>query len=114
MANLNRTNCGCMGFWDSANNGCTPALMPEDPNYVDPCPPTWFETAGTWDWNNISNTALTWGYALGLFNAPNQVNMETQQYYMELQRQKQQMMYIMVGLAVLMILVVVLVLRKKK
>lgn len=111
MANKNKTECSCMGFWEDGM--CVPALLPEDPNYVNPCPTTWFETAGTWNWDNISNTALTWGYALGLFNSPNAVNMETQQYMMELQRQKQQMMYIMVGLGILMVLVVIMVLRKK-
>tara|TARA_R110000824_G_scaffold378430_4_gene569989 strand:- start:3959 stop:4300 length:342 start_codon:yes stop_codon:yes gene_type:complete len=113
MANKNRSECDCLGFYDGVG-GCTPVLPTTDPAYVDPCPPTWFETAGTWDWNNISSTALNWGYALGLFNNPNTINMETQQYMLELQRQKQQMMYIMVGVGLIMVLVVIVVLRKKK
>jgi hypothetical protein len=39
--------------------------------------------------------------------------MENQAYMMELQRQKDQMMYIMIGLGITMMIVVLLVLRKK-
>jgi hypothetical protein len=112
MANLNKTECGCMGFYD-ASGGCTPALMPEDPNYINPCPNNFWGTVGGWDWNAIGENALTWGYALGVFQAPNGATMENQAYMMELQRQKDQMMYIMIGLGITMMIVVLLVLRKK-
>ena len=72
-----------------------------------------WQTASGWDWNAIGENALTWGYALGVFQAPNGATMENQAYMMELQRQKDQMMYIMIGLGITMMIVVLLVLRKK-
>jgi len=108
MANLNRTECNCTGIWNPTTSICDTPQAGEDP-----CPPTWFETAGTWDWNNISNQALTWGYALGWFKSPDATNMQTEAYMQELARQKQQMMMYMIGLGILMVVLVIVVIKKK-
>jgi len=110
MANLNKSECECMGFYDPSG-GCTPY----DPQIhaTEPCPNNFWGTVGGLDWNAIGDNALTWGYALGIFQSPNAANMENQAYMMELQRQKDQMMYIMIGLGITMMIVVLLVLRKK-
>jgi hypothetical protein len=110
MANLNKTECDCFGFYDPSG-GC----LPYDPEVhtTEPCPNNFWGTVGGWDWQNISDNAMQWGYALGIFTPPNAVSMENQAYMMELQRQKDQMMYIMVGLGITMLIVVLVVLRKK-
>jgi hypothetical protein len=117
MPNLNKTECSCMGFYD-ASGGCTPALMPNDPAYIDPCPDgsggsSWLQTASGWNWNVIGENALTWGYALGLLKPPN-AQQDNSLYLMQLEQQRQQMMYLMVGLGVLMLVVVIMVLKKNK
>ena len=73
-----------------------------------------WNTVGGWDWNVISDNALTWGYALGIIKPPNATNLETQAYMMELQKQRQQMNMIMVGLGVLMLIIVIIVIRQGK
>ena len=112
MANLNKKYCNCTGIYvgDADGSGTCNPLTETSP---DPCPTTFWQNAAGWDWNAIGDNALTWGYALGVFQAPNGATMENQAYMMELQRQKDQMMYIMVGLGVTMMIVVLLVLRKK-
>ncbi len=107
MANLNKTECNCTGIYNATSMTC------DDPQGVDPCPNNFWGTVGGLDWNAIGENALTWGYALGVFQAPNGATMENQAYMMELQRQKDQMMYIMIGLGITMMIVVLLVLRKK-
>ena len=67
---------------------------------------------GSWNWNAISGNALQWGYALGWLQPPSS-QLDAMAYQTEIARQRQQMMFIIVGLIVLMIVLVVLVLRKK-
>jgi hypothetical protein len=67
---------------------------------------------GGWDWNAISGNALQWGYALGWLQPPSS-QLDAMAFQTELARQRQQMMWIIVGLIVLLIVLVVLVLRKK-
>ena len=110
--NLNETECQCMGIYNEANGSCD---IP--PNGVDPCPDSggsgfWNNLAGA-NWNAISENALQWGYALGILKPPS-TNLQTQAYMMELQKQRQQMMYIMVFLGVLMLVIVIMVLRQGK
>tara|TARA_R100000152_G_C6616085_1_gene68325 strand:- start:108 stop:437 length:330 start_codon:yes stop_codon:yes gene_type:complete len=109
MANLNKEMCDCMGFYDPSG-GC----MPYDPEVHadEPCPGGFWQTVGSWDWGAISENAMNWGYALGLFQPPNQ-NLETQMYMAELQRQRQQMTMIMVGLGIAMLVILIVVVRKK-
>ena len=109
MANENKTLCNCQGFYNHDTGLCDP-LTENSPN---PCPPTFWGNVAGWDWNNISNQAVTWAYALGILTPPNATNMETQAYMQELQRQKQTMMYLMVGLGVMMLVLVIVVIRKK-
>lgn len=110
MANLNKEMCDCMGFYDPSG-GC----MPYDPEVhsEEPCPGSFWETAAGWDWGAISDNAMNWGYALGIFRPPNQNNLSNQLYMQELQRQRQQMTYIFVGLGVAMLVILLVVLRKK-
>ena len=111
MANLNKTECGCMGIYNAAIGGCDEAT----PEVA--CPegdPSFWQKAAGWDWNAISENSLQWGYALGLLTPPNQANLINQVYMQELARQRQQMNMIFAGLGIGMILILVLVLRKKK
>ena len=112
MPNLNETECGCQGIYNSASGGCDVAT----PEVA--CPngqggSSWLQTASGWDWNAIGENALTWGYALGFLKPPN-AQQDNTIYLMQLEQQRQQMMYLMVGLGVLMLVVVILVLKKNK
>tara|TARA_R110000751_G_scaffold12214_3_gene42111 strand:- start:1633 stop:1980 length:348 start_codon:yes stop_codon:yes gene_type:complete len=113
MANKNKTECNCTGIWNSGTELCDPALATTDPNYIDPCPATFWQKASGWDWNAIGENALVWGYALGFLKPPS-ANLDNQLYMMELERQRKQMMYVMIALGVLMLVIVIMVLRKNK
>ena len=108
MPNPNSTNCNCEGIWNETTSSCDMI-----PTGVNPCP-TWFETASGWDWNNISNTALQWGWALGILNQPNQNNMDAQLYLAEIERQKKMTTYLIVGMVMVLLIVLIFALRKKK
>lgn len=113
MANLNKSECSCEGFYDAnAVPPCTPALPTNDPNYVDPCPNVWSAIAG-WDWDAISSAGLEWGYGLGLLKRPDS-GLETAVYMLELERQKRQSQMIIFGLILFAIVVIVAVVMKKK
>ena len=107
MANLNKTECGCEGIYNATTSSCDPPDVG-----VDPCPSFWSNLAG-WDWQNIADTSLTWGYALGFLKPPN-AQQDNAIYLMQLEQQRKQMMYLMVGLGVLMLVVVIMVLKKNK
>jgi len=111
MANLNETECQCMGIYNAATGSCD-AATPEVA-----CPSEnggFWQTVGGLDWNAISETSLQWGYALGLLTPPNAAQLTNQVYMAELTKQRQQMNMIMIGLGVIMIIVLLIVLRKKK
>jgi hypothetical protein len=108
MANKNKTECDCNGIWNETTSTCDIV-----PTGVDACPPTFWQNAAGWDWNGIGENALVWGYALGFLKPPS-ANLESQVYMMELERQRQQSLYIMAGLGVLMLVIVVMVVRKNK
>ena len=103
MANLNKTECGCQGIYNASVGGCDPI-----PQGTDPCPSIWTSIAG-WDWNAISTAGLEWGYGLGLLNRPD--NTDTALYMMELERQRRNTMYIMMGLIALAIVVAIVLVR---
>ena len=107
MANKNKTECNCMGIYNAALNGCDPV-----PEGIDPCPPTFWQNAAGWDWANISDVGLEWGYALGLLNRPDTT--DTAIYTMELERQTRQSMYIMVGLGIIALIIVLAIMKKRK
>tara|TARA_R110002074_G_scaffold46984_1_gene120799 strand:+ start:223 stop:567 length:345 start_codon:yes stop_codon:yes gene_type:complete len=112
MPNLNETECSCMGIYNPTTYTCDTAT----PEVA--CPDgaggsTWLQTASGWNWNVIGENALTWGYALGLLKPPN-AQQDNSLYLMQLEQQRNQMMYLMVGLGVLMLVVVILVLKKNK
>ena len=105
MANLNKTECECNGFYDNAG-GC----LPYDPNIhtKKPCGNVWESIAG-WDWDAISTAGLEWGYGLGLLNRPD--NTDNTLYLMELERQRRQAQYIMMGLIALAIVVAIVLVK---
>tara|TARA_R110002051_G_scaffold167871_1_gene238562 strand:- start:1300 stop:1629 length:330 start_codon:yes stop_codon:yes gene_type:complete len=109
MANLNKTECECNGFYDNAG-GC----LPYDPTIhtTKPCPNVWNSIA-SWNWREISETGLEWGYGLGLLERPDRT--DNTLYMMELERQRRQTQYIMIGLVIIaIILAIVLVKRRNK
>jgi len=115
MANLNKTECSCQGFYDPAG-GC----IPYDPavHSEEPCPTNFWGNVGGFitsaDWGAISENALNISYALGWLKPPQQ-NLQTQIYMQELERQRRQSMMIFVGLGIiLLILVMVIVLQNRK
>ena len=108
MANLNKTECGCTGIYNVDTQQCE-----APPTGVNPCPSVW-ESVANWNWDAISTAGLEWGYGLGLLNRPD--NTDTAFYMMELERQRRQSMYIMVGMAVLLLVIILVVVgrgRKK-
>jgi hypothetical protein len=108
MANLNKTECGCMGIYNASTSSCdTPA------DGVDPCPSFWNTLAG-WDWNAISGATLTWGYALGIFQAPPVDNSATLQYQAEIERQKRTMTMLIIGFLIVITILIIYVVRSNK
>ena len=105
MANLNKTECNCEGIWNASTESC------DDPQGTDPCPSVWTSIAN-WNWGEISNAGLEWGYGLGLLNRPD--NTDTAFYMMELERQRRNTMYIMMGLLALAIVIAIVLVRRRK
>ena len=105
MANLNKTNCNCMGVWNVQTENCDSPL-----EGVDPCPSVWEAIAG-WNWNAISHAGLEWGYGLGLLQRPDTTDHTL--YMMELERQRRQTQYIIIGLIALLIVVAIVLVRRK-
>ena len=103
MANLNKTNCNCNGVWNVSTESCDPVI-----EGTDPCPSVW-KSLASWNWGEISHAGLEWGYGLGLLNRPDQT--DTAMYMFELERQKRQTMYIMMGLLALAIVVAIVLVR---
>ena len=111
----NEAYCGCTGIFIQDPSDPDVGTCAAPTGGEDPCPHVqqgFWQTAASWDWNNISTTALTWGYATGLLKPPSS-NLETQAYMMELQKQRQQMNMILIGLGVLMLVVIIVLVRKK-
>jgi hypothetical protein len=103
MANLNKTECGCQGLYNASIGGCDPI-----PTGVNPCPSVW-ESVANWNWDAISTAGLEWGYGLGLLNRPD--NTDTAFYMMELERQRRQTQYIMIGLIAFAIVIAIVLVR---
>jgi hypothetical protein len=108
MANLNKTECGCMGIYNATTSSCD-----DPPVGVDPCPSFW-ATVGSWDWNAISEGALTWGYALGIFQQPTGVSIQSLQYQQEIERQKRTMQMLIIGFLIVITILIVYVVRAQK
>ena len=108
MANLNKTECGCTGIYNATTSSCD---IPDAG--VDPCP-SWFSSMAGWNWNEIAETSLTWGYALGIFNQPNNLDAETLAYQQEIQRQKDQMTYLIIAFLIVVVILVIYVARANK
>ena len=108
MANLNKTECGCGGFYqgESAIDPC----LPYDPSIhpTEPCPNIW-ESISAMNWDAISTAGLEWGYGLGLLNRPD--HSDTAFYMMELERQRRQTQYIMIGLIAFAIVIAIVLVR---
>jgi len=110
MANLNKTECGCTGIYNEVGMSCD---IP--PDGVDPCPPSQFwSNLASWDWNAISNTSLTWGYALGIFNQPNSANAQTLAYEEEIRRQKAQMTYLIIAFLIVITIGIIYIAKQNK
>lgn len=107
MANLNKTECGCEGIYNATTSSCD---IPDVG--VDPCPSFWSTLAG-WDWNEISDTSLQWGYALGIFNSPN-MNQQTLAYQMEIERQKRTMQFLIIGFLIVITILIIYVAKANK
>lgn len=108
MANLNKTECGCVGVYNASIGGC------EDPaEGVDPCPSFWSQLAG-WDWNAIGDTTLTWGYALGIFNQPSNIDAQAIAYQEEIRRQKAQMQYLIIAFLIVITLGIIYIAKTNK
>ena len=107
MANLNKSECNCMGIYNADVGGCDPV-----PQGVNPCPNFW-DNVGSWDWNNISDTGLEWGYALGILDRPDN-SLEIALYQQQLEEKRRQMNYIFLGLGILALIIVLMVLKKRK
>lgn len=105
MANLNKTECGCTGIY---NADAQPPQCEAPPTGVNPCPSVW-ESVANWNWDAISTAGLEWGYGLGLLNRPD--NTDTAFYMMELERQRRQTQYIMIGLIAFAIVIAIVLVR---
>ena len=108
MANLNKTECGCEGIYNATTSSCDPPDVG-----VDPCPSFWNTLAG-WDWQNIADTSLTWGYALGIFNQPNNIDAQTLAYQTEIQRQKDQMQMLIIAFIIVITIGIIYIAKKNK
>ena len=110
MANLSKKYCDCKKLYvgDPDGSGTCEELTATSPN---PCPETFWDKASQWNWSEISVNALNWSYALGLLTPPH-TNLEAELYRQELERQRRQSMYIMVGMGVLLLVIILVVVAR--